>query len=536
MFKQGVSFTMDNTNYVKKRFKEIMSVSVKHGFKNGIGNPEELRLVLEELGPTFVKIGQILSTRPDILPKEYIEELQKLQDDVRPEEFSIMKKLIETELGGDINSIFMEFNTTPIASASLSEVYLAKLMTEEQVVIKIQRPNVREKMLSDIQILRKLAPFINFTATGEVVDMKEVVDELNIAIEKELNFIEEMNNIIKFSENNQNVKFIKCPKVYQKYCTDKILVMEYISGTKIDNTHKLKKEGYDIHDIATKITYNYFKQVFEDGFFHADPHPGNIFIHENTIAYIDFGLMGSLDSNLRKRLNEILEGAATGNIKIITKSIIKIGIKKGPLDIDKLYEDIETMYDSYIDQAIHEFDIPQILEEIIEVCKKNNINMPKDIILLVKGMMIFQGVLANIDKDLTLMDIAIPYFEEQILENSLKNIDFRKILFKLYSSIESSLEISSKALNTLNTALEGKLKLNLQIQNMEENFNEINKMVNRLIFAVIVAGLLVSSSLVINANIGLKIYGISAIGIVGYLGAGIAGLLLLISIFRSGKL
>ena len=168
---------MDN-NYVKKRLKEIVSVSVKHGFKNGIGNPEELRLVLEELGPTFVKIGQILSTRPDIIPKAYIEELQKLQDNVRPEKFSIMKELLEAELKGDINSIFMEFNTTPIASASLSEVYLAKLKTGEQVVIKVQRPNVKEKMLSDIKILRKLAPFINFTATGDVVDMKEVVDEL----------------------------------------------------------------------------------------------------------------------------------------------------------------------------------------------------------------------------------------------------------------------------------------------------------------------------------------------------------------------
>ena len=527
---------MDNTNYVKKRFKEIVSVSVKHGFKNGIGNPEELRLVLEELGPTFVKIGQILSTRPDMLPKEYIVELQKLQDNVKPGEFSIIKRVLEGELKGPIDEIFMEFNTVPIASASLSEVYLAKLKSGEQVVVKVQRPGVKEKMVSDLKILKKLAPFINFTATGEVVDMLEVVDELRTAIEKELNFIEEMNNIIQFSENNEGIKFITCPKVYKEYCTDKILVMEYISGIKIDSVDKLKAEGYDVHDIATKITYNYFKQIFEDGFFHADPHPGNILIHENTIAYIDFGLMGSLDLSLRKNLNEILEGAATGDINLMTKSILKIGIKKGPVNMDKLYGDIGTMYNSYIDESIHEFDIPQILEEVIDICKKNNINMPKDIILLVKGMMIFQGVLASIDNELTIMDIALPYFEEQIMKNSFKNMDFKKILLGLYSSVKSSLELSSKALEITNTILEGRLKINLQLQNMDENFNEINKMVNRLIFAVIVAGLLVSSSLVINANIGLKIYGISAIGIVGYLGAGIAGLLLLISIFKSGKL
>ena len=162
--------------------------------------------------------------------------------------------------------------------------------------------------------------------------------------------------------------------------------------------------------------------------------------------------------------------------------------------------------------------------------------MPKDIVLLVKGMMIFQGSLARIDKDLTIMDIALPYFEEQMVKDKFKNMDLTQILMSLYSSIKSSLELSSKTLEILNTTLEGRLKLNLELKNMEENFNEINKMVNRLIFAVIVAGLLVSSSLVINANVGLKVYGISAIGILGYLGAGVAGLLLLISIFKSGKL
>jgi len=493
-------------------------------------------LALEELGPTFVKIGQILSTRPDILPMEYILELQKLQDDVSPGKFNIMKGFIETELGDSIENIFMEFNTIPIASASLAEVYLAKLYNGEKVVVKVQRPNVKEKMLADIQILKKLAPFINFTATGEVVDMLQVVEELKMATEKELNFTEEMHNIIKFSENNKNIKFIKCPKVYKKYCTDKILVMEYISGIKIDNTEELKAQGYDIHDMATKLTYNYFKQVFEDGFFHADPHPGNILIHENSIAYIDFGLMGTLDLNLRKKFNEVLEGAATGDINLMTKSIVKIGIKKGPIDINKLYEDIEIMYTSYIDESIYDYDIPQILEQIIIICKNNNIHMPKDIVLLVKGMMIFQGVLAKIDKDLTLMDIALPYFEEQMLKSNLKDMNFSQALIKLYLSVKSSLELSSKSLELINSFLDGRAKLNLEIKNMDENFNEINKMVNRLIFAIIVAGLLVSSSLVINANVGLKIYGISAIGIVGYLGAGVAGLLLLISILKSGKL
>ncbi|MCF6466576.1 ABC1 kinase family protein [Clostridium sp. Cult2] len=526
---------MDN-DYSKKRFREIISVALKHGFKNGIGEPKELRLFLEELGPSFVKIGQILSTRADIIPIEYINELQKLQDDVSPEEFIIMKEVIEFELKGSIDEVFMDFIKTPIASASLSEVYLAKLKTGERVVVKVQRPFVKEKMLSDIKILKKLAPFINFTTTGEVVDMKKVADELSTATKKELNFIEEMNNIIKFTENNLDVKFMTVPKVYAEYCTPKVLVMDYISGIKIDNTGKLKEKGYDIHDIATKITYNYFKQVFEDGFFHADPHPGNILIYENTISYIDFGLMGSLNSSLKKNLNDFLEGASTKDIDLMTKSILKIGIKKGPIDLNRLYRDIEILYSTYIDEAIHDYDIPQILEEVILVCKKNNINMPHNITLLIKGMITLQAVLAKIDRNITLMDIALPYFKNQIIKEKFKNLDFTEMAAFLYSSFKSTFQLSTKVIDIINTALEGRLKLNLELKNMEENFNEINKMVNRLIFAIIVAGLLVSSSLVINANVGLKIYGISSIGIVGYLGAGVAGLLLLISIVKSGKL
>lgn len=526
---------MEN-NYTKSRFKEIISVSLKHGFKNGIGDPKELRLVLEELGPTFVKIGQILSTRPDIVPKEYIEELQKLQDDVKPESFSVMKEVIERNLTGSIEDVFLNFQTTPLASASLAEVYLAKLKTGEEVVVKVQRPYVKEKITADISILKKLAPFINFTTRNEIIDVKEVVEELSIATQKELDFIHEKENIKKFNLNNKDIKYIKSPHVYEKYCTPNLIVMEYIAGIKIDDTHALNKEGYDTKEIATKLTYNYFKQVFEDGFFHADPHPGNLLIYENKIGFIDFGLMGNLDSGIRKKFNSFLEGAATNNIELMTKSVLRIGIRKGEVDTNKLYQDINLLYNTYIEESIHDYDLPQILEQVIVICKKNNIVMPKDITLLVKGTLTLQGVLAKIDKELNIMDIALPYFKNKMMEDKLKDVDLALLGNTILSSGKSILDIPPKLLELINRGLEGRLRLNLELKNMDKNFNEINKMVNRLVFSIIVAGLLVSSSLVINANAGLQIYGISAIGIIGYLGAGLAGFLLLISIFKSGKL
>ena len=526
---------MEN-NYTKLRFKEIISVAIKHGFKNGIGNPKELRVVLEELGPTFIKIGQILSTRPDILPKEYIIELEKLQDSVKPEDFSVMKKIIEANLKRSISDVFLDFETTPLASASLAEVYLARLKTGEKIVLKVQRPFVREKILADINILKRLSPFIKFTTKNEVLDVKEVIEEIKIATERELDFLNEKENIKKFSSNNKDIKYIKGIVVYEKYCTSNMIVMEFIGGIKIDNISTLLAEGYDTSEIAKKLTYNYFKQVFEDGFFHADPHPGNILIHNNKIGFVDFGLMGCLDLGIKKKFNSFLEGVATNNIDLMTSSILSIGIKKHEVDINKLYQDINLIYNTYIEESIYRYDLAQILEEVIVVCKKNNILMPKDVILLAKGILTLQGVLAKIDKDLNIMDIALPYFKNKIIEDKLKDYDLTLLGNKIFSAGKASLDLPLKLSQIIDRGLQGRLKLNLQFKNSDENLNEINKMVNRIIFSVIVAGLLVSSSLVINANVGLKIYGISAIGIIGYLGAGLAGFLLLISILKSGKL
>lgn len=527
---------MDNRN-TGKRLREIVSVFLKHGIKNELADPKNLRLALEELGPTFVKIGQILSTRADIIPLDYISELQKLQDHVKPEDFNTMKEIIEVELKKPIDDIFIEFDKKPIASASLAEVFQARLKTGEKVAVKVQRPLVKEKMLSDIRILRKLAPFINLTSsTREVIDMKKVAQELREATVKELNFLEEMDNIIRFSENNKDVKFLTCPKVYKEYCTDKILVMDYISGVKIDNISRLKEEGYDTRDIAIKITYNYFKQVFEDGFFHADPHPGNVLIHNNTIGYLDFGLMGSLDPSLRRVLNQLLEGVVTNNIDLMVKSLLSIGIKKGPIDEDRLYKDVGKFYNTYANQPLQSLDLPKILEEMVQIAKSNNISMPHGIMLLAKGIITLQAVISKIDKDISLMDVAIPYFKDKFITEKLKSLDLNGLITLLYASARSTMQLPSKLLEFINSSLQGRLKLYFDIKNIDETINNINKMVNRLIIAIIVTGLLISSSLVINANVGLKIYGISAIGILGYLSAGLAGLLLLISIFKSGKL
>lgn len=514
--------------YNKNRFREIVSIGSKYGFRNGIGSPKDFRLLLEELGPTFIKIGQVLSTRADLLPEVYINELKNLQDNVSPSRFENIEKVLIKELG-DYKSNFEFFKKTPIASASLSEVYKGRLNSGEEVIIKVQRPNVKEKMYADIAILKKLAPFINITSTKEVVDIREVIEELDSAIKKELNFLEEKENIKLFHKNNSKYKSITSPFVYEELCTEKVLVMDYIAGIKIDNVDLLVKEGYDLKDISEKLIYNYFQQVFDSGFFHADPHPGNILIHNNTIGYIDFGLMGSLNRSILQKLNDMLAAAVKKDTNLLTKSILSIGIEVGEVNFNRLHHDISIIYNKYIDESIHNFDIGLMLNEIIAICRENNISMPKDITLLGKGMLTIQGVLSNLNKDMSIMEIAIPFFKNKIIEEKIKDFDLFDLGVDLYNNLNSIFEMPLKVNRILDKSYEGDLELNLKLDNMDRSLDRISSLANRLILAIIIVGLLISSSLIV------QIDSLVTIGTFGYSLAGILSILVVLSMFRSKK-
>ncbi|MCR4436624.1 MAG: AarF/ABC1/UbiB kinase family protein [Clostridiales bacterium] len=523
----------------RERVKEIVAVFIKHGVKDGIrniNNPSQIREALEELGPTFVKIGQILSTRPDMLPESYIQEFQKLQDDVTPENFDVIKGIVEKELNGAIEDLFLTFDRQPIASASLAEVHTATLKSGEKVAVKIQRPGVREVMMTDIAILKRLAGIIKYTPQGSVLNPKEVVEELWLSLKKELDFLNEAENIKRFYEYNQDVKSITCPKVFDEYTTSNILVMDFIDGIKIDNIELLSSQGYDLKDIVLKLSNNYFKQVFEDGFFHADPHPGNIMIKDNKIAYIDFGMIGTLSKPIRDKLGTFFFSMATRDMDAMTQSVLKIGIKKGSIDVKRLYSDIEEIYNKYIEASLYDINLTQLLDEIFKASRRNNLVMPKDITLLSKGIMTLEGVIAKIYPEINIMDVAVPYAKAMVLKKSDYKQDIVEQLENLYTLSKSGLKIPLKLLELINSALSGKLKIQLEHIYLEKSVGELNKMVNRMVFGIIVSSLIIGSSLVIRLETGPKMFDISVFGMVGYIAAVIIGLWLLISIFRSGRM
>lgn len=520
----------------RKRIREIISVFVKHGMKKGKMNPEKARQALEELGPTFVKIGQILSTRPDILPDEYIHELEKLQDSVKPEKYEDIKVIVEKELGKPIKDLFSNFDPYPIASASIAQVHLACTKNGEKVVLKIQRPNVKETMLNDISLLTRLTKIGKFVSQKHVIDFQEMVDELGQTMKQELDFSSEVKNIERFHQNHEKVKYIICPKVYKEYTTSNILAMEYINGIKVNNIDMLTKKGYNLKDIAKKLSNNYIKQIFKDGFFHADPHPGNLFICDKRIAYIDFGMMGVLDKGMKNKLNDLLYAAATRDIEALTGAVLKIGIKKGEVHIKTLYSDIEEIYNKYVQESLQDIDFPQLLDEMFHVSKKNNIAMPKNMTLFLKGIMTIEGVVAKLDPGMDIMDVAIPYIKEYVILKRNYKEDIIEQLENLYQLSKYGLKIPIKSLELINSILAGKLKVQIEHKNLEESIHALSKMTNRIVFALIMSAIVVGSSLVITANVGPKIYGMSFFGLIGYLSAGIMGIGLLILILKNEKM
>ncbi|TJX61369.1 AarF/ABC1/UbiB kinase family protein [Soehngenia saccharolytica] len=529
---------MDNTK-TTSRLREIISVFVKHGLNNGIQgftDPYELRKAFEELGPTFVKIGQILSTRPDLIPSMYIEEFNKLQDNVKPEEFSELRSSIEEELNVNLEDIFIQISEIPLASASMAQVHLALLLTGEEVAVKIQRPGIKEKMLGDIYILKKISKFIRRVIPEDLVDIDNVIDELEKSAINELNFLIEAENMEKFRNYNKDVKYIYCPEVYKDYSTEKILTMGYVKGIKISDITTIDLEGYDLNDIAVKLVQNYMKQVLQDGFFHGDPHPGNLMIYKNKIAYLDFGIMGVLNNSLRRKFNALITAIALKDLDKMTDSVIRIGDFNPNIDRLILKKDISVIYDRYIESSLEEIELSQIMEEIFNVAKKNHIKMPKDMVVLSKSLLTIEGLVSILDPTITMMDIVIPYVQSRLMDSDNLKKEFKENLMESYFAYKAGLKIPVSLHKLIEKINNDDTKLGLNVKDLDEIMSETNRMVNRVVFAIIVSAIILSSSLILHRNIGPKIMDISILGLGGYLFAGILGFWLLISILKSGRM
>lgn len=521
----------------KERMHEIVSVFLNHGIVRGFASknmPVSLRESFDELGSTFVKFGQLLSVRSDLLPAPYILEFQKLQDNARPESFEDIRNVLEQDLKLPLEELFAEFDAVPIACASVAQVHTASLGDGTKVVVKVLRPRVRETMMNDISILKRLSKYVKYTPQNKVINFREIIGELENSARKELDFLYEAENIKEFRMNNSDVRFVTCPRVYDAFTTHNVLVMDFIDGIKISDTDRLISEGYDSGEICMKLANNYFKQIFEDGFFHADPHPGNIMIQKNKIAYIDFGIMGTLTPAMKEKFNGFLYGLISADADVMAQSVLKITSKTGEVDMERFRSDIETIYNKYIETSLSDIELNRLITDLLDICRNNRLSMPREITMLLKGIVTIEGVLERLSPGIKIMDMLVPYVKGQMLKNINLKDEFRELMMTLYFLSKSAPDVTRELVKIFKNASSGKFKLEMEHTNLDAPVGRMNRMVNRVVFSIIIASIIMGSSMIVSTEIGPKLYGVSAIAVVGYVGALVMGLWLIILIIRSG--
>ncbi len=537
------------------RYRQIANIIVKYGFGYFVGKahlkiirlpfrkrkaeipaPVRIRKMLEELGPTFVKMGQILSTRPDLIPIEYLFELEKLQDSTEPVEYKEIKDVFENNLKCKIKDVFDYFEKEPIASASISQVHIASYKGEK-VAVKIQKPGIEDKIHLDIGILYDIAELIErFVKEAKIYKPVRIVEEFEKAIRKEIDFSYEGRNIERFRENFSSFEGIIFPKVYKELTTNKVLTMEYIEGVKITEIDKIK--GIDRKQIAEKGTEIILKQIFQDGFFHADPHPGNILItKDGKICLLDFGIVGKLTDEEKIEIIGLLTGVIKGDSEKILRIFETMGsLENEEIDRRKLKREIDDYLEKYRGISVREIDLNVLFDEIFSLMRKYSISIPANFSLLSRTVLTLEGVASIIYPEYNLFEYLQPYIVEfmekkerakWVVKDTFKSIsDIYYILKELPETVESSLKTIRKGY--INVAFEHKGLSNLT--------STLDKSSNRISFSLIISSILISSSLIMVAGKGPKIWGHPAFGIIGFIISGIFGIYLIIGIIRSGRL
>lgn len=498
--------------------------------------PEQrLRITLEKLGPTFVKLGQLLSLRPDILPLSYIKELSKLQDNVIPFGFDEVKKEIETELRKPLKEIFANFEEKPFASASVAQVHKAKL-NNKLVAVKIQRPNVKEIMEEDIQIMSHLVALLEKNKVLHKYQPLKIIEEFAGWTKKELDFTNEAYNAEKIRNNFKGSNVVVIPAVFRKYTTKRILTLEYIKGIELKDVRKLKEAGFDIEDIMRIGLDAILTQIFIHGFFHADPHPGNIIItKEGKIAFVDFGIFGKFDEKLRKESIKLFEGIITNDIDEIVDSLLKIGSVKKGFNEEDFKEEIKNVIKPLQGVVIKDVKISTVLEDVLGIALKYEIRLPLSFVLFGKTIVTLEGVALEYCPNFKIIENSQPFIEKLIKEEfSIR--DMAKESMKTFVKFRKFVkEFPEQVTNVLKTLQEGRVKIDIKDSDIKGLSLEIDKSSNRLAYGMIIAALIVAGALVVNVGMP-KVFGLPVISFLCFALAGVLGLLLLKSILGERKL
>lgn len=546
-----------------KRYRQIITVFFKYGFADiidrmnldaylklrriiGKRSPDpkksltvsaRLRMAFEELGPTFIKLGQIISTRSFIFPEEMITELSRLQDEAKPVPFAQIETLLQKELPDTVGQMIL-LDPGPIASASIAQVYRATLPGGQSVVVKIQRPGIESIIKTDMDILHDLAVM----AERHIPESKQfnpvtMVYELNRALRQELDFVNEARNIDIFRHNFENFPGVHVPRVYWDYTSARVVTMEFIDGIKISEREKLLQAGIDLKKLVQTGANFILKQIFEDGFFHADPHPGNLLVtRDQILAPVDFGIMGRLDEWLMNEMAEISLATIRKDVNMILRSLINLGVLAETVDTNSLRQDIYELLLRYYGIPLKNISMKSAFSEILDIFSRHRLQAPANFLLLARTLGSYEDIGRKLDPDFNIIEEIKPYIQKLIF----RRLDPKKFayetsrtlfdLFQLIRILPYEMELLVRRIRKGNLAIEFRHK------GLEQLEREIDRASNRIAFGLIVAAIILASSWIMQMGVGPRVFGLPLLGFLGFLVSGIAALWFILAILRGGRI
>ncbi len=538
------------------RYNQILKVLIKYGFEDLVEYLEEnnqytfiqklipkasrkhavayskwakMRLVCEELGPTFVKFGQILSNRPDLVPLELTFELEKLHDNVPPMQEGVAKRIVETELKDTVENLFAWFEPTPFASASIAQVHKVTLHSGKRVALKIQRYGIHEVIEEDIKAMYRIAEVLESRIPSlKSFDPIGIVKNFEESILKEIDFINESINIQRFYNNLENDntldQFAQAPKVYSAFTTSKVLAMEFISGIKINQIDKLKAKNIDTKVIARRLTVSYFKQIFEYGFFHADPHPGNLLVLPNShICYLDFGMMGSMLPRDVSIFGKLFAAISNKDVKDIIKTLQQLSDNAPILNMRDLEFDINEFVEKYYVRDIHENEMSTVLLELKDIIIAHGLKVPTYFFLFARSLVTVEGVINKLDANLEQFEIAKPYLRTTLTKKYNPIKMGKKVVNSFVELTDYMEEFPSDLKNAIRKINSGQIKVDLTHMGIDPMVHTLQRITKQLITAFIMVALIIGSSLFIIFEIHPLWKSISILGILSFILALILG-------------
>lgn len=493
--------------------------------------PVRLRKSMEELGGAYIKLGQLLSLRPDLVPPTWCDEFKKLLDKTPPVRYEQIKPIIEKELGKPINKLFSKFERKPIGSASIAQVHLATLKSGQKVVVKVQRPHTREKFESDITLLYYLARKIDKYITDHASPL-DVIEEFERYTKRELDFTNEARHADKFYKNFRSFKKIEIPKVYWHYTKPKVLVTQYIKGEKLSEA-KLKKNQKP--KIAKIIADSVFKQALEDGFFHADMHPGNIIVlPKNRIALLDFGIVSELDPTLRKLELDMYIAIVNKDVRQVTRVLLKEGLPTEETDLQAFAIDCENILEEWYGTELKAARITSMMHHLFNNCVAHKIKMPTNLILFGKGMLTAEGTCLYVDPDFDFLTFSRPKVAKLLKKQKKPAKVIKTFMDKSKDFAIKLADLPDEVLDVLEKVKHGAVKIDMAYTDVRHVGMDINRSSNRLAYAMVIAALIVAGALLINIKPALYEY--SVFTIVSLIGAFILLIMLFVSVLREGSL